>query len=258
MTALKIGLGQLVNSIGVPIIVTLISQANVYGLTAKPWLKTGGLVDDVFFIAALNILVPIGLFFDPWEIYLRVIRWWYTKPKNRLNIHGQIKFNKFFGNYQFDIGYEYAYLVKTVIFTAFFVCMQPIIAIFAPIGLGLYFLATKRNLFYHFQRPNFHFATINASVDFMLLISMSAFGFGCLFVNNFIEVENGYKSNGTLLANWIIVMIAVGFLIVVPFKIFYCCIKKPTPPQYDYLEKRMLLRSEYDRLNPETKNLAVW
>lgn len=52
-------------------------------------------------------------------------------------------------------------------------------------------------------------------------------------------------------------MIAVGFLIIVPFKIFYCCIKKPVPPQYDYLEKRMLLRTDYDRLNPETKNYAV-
>lgn len=186
MIALKIGLGQLVNSIGVPIIVTLISQSGINGMTPKPWLKSGGLVDDVFFIAALNVLVPIGLFFDPWELFLRFFRWWHSKPNNRLKIHGQANFNKYFGNYQFDIGYEYAYLVKTVIFTAFFVCMQPIIAIFAPVGLGLYYLATKRNFFYHFQRPNFHFATINSSVDIMMLISMAAFGFGCLLVNNFI------------------------------------------------------------------------
>ena len=98
MTALKIGLGQLVNSIGVPIIVTLISQANV-GIKKKTWLQQGGLVDDVFFIAALNVLVPIAQFFDPWEMFLRFIRWWFSKPGNRLKIQGQDNFNKYFGNY---------------------------------------------------------------------------------------------------------------------------------------------------------------
>lgn len=154
--ALKIGIAQLVNSIGVPIIVTLISQSHT-SMAARTWLKSGGLVDTVFFVAALNILVPIGVFFDPWEIYLKIKRWYYSKPDNRLYIHTQRQFNKQFGNYYFDIGYEYAYLIKTTIFTAFFVCMQPIIAAFAPFGLMLYYLATKRNLLYHFQRPSFHF-----------------------------------------------------------------------------------------------------
>jgi len=62
---LKIGFAQLVNSIGVPIVVTLISQSNT-AMKEKPWVKAGGVVDDVFFIALLNILVPLGLFFDPW------------------------------------------------------------------------------------------------------------------------------------------------------------------------------------------------
>lgn len=65
--------------------------------------------------------------------------------------------------------------------------MQPIIALFAPIGLGLYYLASKRNLYNHYQRPSFHFATINNAVDLMLLLSMLAFGFGNLMVNNFIK-----------------------------------------------------------------------
>lgn len=171
-----------------PIIVTIISQRNVSAeMQTRTWLKSGGLVDTVFYVAALNILVPVVIFFDPWEIYLRFWRWYYSKPSQRLYIHTQKSFNKHFGNYYFDIGYEYAYLIKTTIYTAFFVCMQPIIAVFAPIGLILYYLATKRNLLYHFQRPSFHFDTINKTVDFMLYFSLIAFGFGNLLVNNFIR-----------------------------------------------------------------------
>jgi hypothetical protein len=65
--------------------------------------------------------------------------------------------------------------------------MQPIIALFAPVGLLLYRTATKRNLLYHCQRPSFHFCTINKAVDFLLSLSLVAFGFGHLLVNNFIQ-----------------------------------------------------------------------
>lgn len=60
-------------------------------------------------------------------------------------------------------------------------------------------------------------------------------------------------SNGTLLENWIIFIIGIGFLIVVPLRIFYCCIKKPNPAQFDYTKKKMLLNTDYDRLNPDTR-----
>ena len=104
-------------------------------------------------------------------------------------MYGQQSLNQYFGNYDFDIGYEYAYLIKTSIFTSFFACMQPIIVFFAPIGLCLYYLADKRNLFRHFQRPAFHYSTINESVDLILLFSPIAFGFGHLLANNFISVS---------------------------------------------------------------------
>lgn len=254
--AIKIGVAQLVNSIGVPIIVTLISQANT-SMQRKSWVGAGGLVDDVFFIAALNTLVPIAILFDPWEIYLKFWRWWYSRPLKRLELHGQEQLNKHYGNYVFDIGYEYAYLIKTAIFTSFFVCMQPIIAAFAPVGLLIYYLASKRNLLYHFQRPNFHFSNINDNVDFMLLFSLLAYGFGCLMVNNFIREEISFLENGTLLTNWIIVMIAAGFIIIVPLKIFHFCIKKKEPKKYIFESVNAALISDYDRLNPETKSAAV-
>lgn len=136
--------------------------------------------------------------------------------------------------------------------------MQPIISIFAPIGLILYYSVTKRNLLYHFQRPHYHSSSINSVVDLMLLLSLLAFGFGNLMVNNFIEDELNYEKNGTLWPNWIIVFIAASFILLTPLKIFYCCMKKPEFVSYDYMEKKMILKTDYDRLNPETQQTAVY
>lgn len=168
-----------------PIIVTVI--ANSRGKIEKSWLKSGGLVDDVFYIALLSLLVPLGRLLDPWEIYLRVLRWYYEDPERRLQMYGQKELNKHYGNYEFDIGYEYSYLIKTSIFTAFFVSLQPVIAVFAPLGLLLYYMIDKRNLLRHFQRPTYHFPTLNKTVDFIMMFSLLAFGFGALLVNNFIK-----------------------------------------------------------------------
>lgn len=97
---------------------------------------------------------------------------------------GQKQLNYYYGNYKLEIGYEYAFLIKTSIFTAFFLCMQPIIALFAPFALAFYYFANKRNLFYHFNRPRYHFETTNKTVDIILVFSLLAFSIGSLFVNN--------------------------------------------------------------------------
>jgi hypothetical protein len=134
--------------------------------------------------------------------------------------------------------------------------MQPIIALFAPFGIMMYYFAMKRNLLYHYQRPSYHYATINKTVDFLLSLSLLAFGFGNLLVNNFIDEVN--INNNTLLSNWIIVIIAAIFTIILPFRIFYCCIPRPVFFQHDYLDKQMLLLADYDRLNPLTKDAAIY
>ena len=81
--AFKIGIGQLINSIGVPIVVTIIANADS-GMEDKKWLIAGGLVDDVFYIALFSLLVPFGRLIDPWEIFLKLRRWWASDPEKRL------------------------------------------------------------------------------------------------------------------------------------------------------------------------------
>lgn len=106
--------------------------------------------------------------------------------------------------------------------------MQPIIAIFAPIGLGLYYLANKRNLFYHFKRPTYHHHTINRVVDMILLLSPIAFGFGHLTIITFIPQDNDLiEHRSVLVLNVVIVIIGAAFFILVPLKVFYCCITEP-------------------------------
>ena len=113
--------------------------------------------------------------------------------------------------------------------------MQPMIVIFAPFGLFLYYLIDKRNLLRHFQRPTYHSPEIDNTVNFILLFSLLAFGFGSLLVNNFLR-EGDLKDgeNGTLVTNWIIVGIGALFLVIVPFKIFYYCLSRPRLPLWDY------------------------
>jgi hypothetical protein len=134
--------------------------------------------------------------------------------------------------------------------------MQPIISLFAPIGLILFHTAIKRNLITHFQRPSYHFPTINKSVDFILSLSLLAFGFGNLFVNNFTNTSSE-DNNGTLNTNWTMVLIACGFIVFLPLRIFYCCFPKPAHPHYDYEDKKMLMLNDYDRMNPSTKEIAI-
>lgn len=132
--------------------------------------------------------------------------------------------------------------------------MQPVIAAMAPIGLVLYYLIDKRNLLRHFQRPSYHSPEINSAVEFILLFSPVAFGFGSLLVNNFLmNTELSRQNNGTFLYNWIIVIVAAWFLLLVPLKIFYCCIKKPVVEELDYEDKKAIIKSDYDRVNPKTK-----
>jgi hypothetical protein len=135
--------------------------------------------------------------------------------------------------------------------------MQPIIALFAPGGLILYYAATKRNLLTHFQRPNYHYSTINKSVDFLLSLSLIAFGLGNFFVYNWITNDLPNSGSETKYQNLIITLIGLGFVIILPLRIFYCCIPKVEIAQNDYIDKKMLLLNDYDRLNPLTKDVAI-
>lgn len=51
--------------------------------------------------------------------------------------------------------------------------------------------------------------------------------------------------------------IAFGLGIMVPFRVFYCCVSKPEIENKDYYAKKMLIYTDYDRSNPLTKDIAI-
>lgn len=53
------------------------------------------------------------------------------------------------------------------------------------------------------------------------------------------------------------ILVACFFLVFVPFRFFYCCIPKVEVENKDYLKKKMLIYTDYDRVNPITKNSAI-
>ena len=61
---LKIGIGQILNCIAVPIALTYISNYQIF--------SSGGLVTNVFFIGLINMLLPFGRLIDPYNILLRL------------------------------------------------------------------------------------------------------------------------------------------------------------------------------------------
>lgn len=52
-------------------------------------------------------------------------------------------------------------------------------------------------------------------------------------------------------------LLAFMFLLIVPLRVFYCCMEQPTLSQWDYYEKKPLLQTDYDRMNPITKEKAI-
>lgn len=82
---MKIAVGQLANSICIPIIVAMVIKKT----KGQSYLNGNGLANDVFFIALFNILVPVTYIFDFYEICLKIIRWWKSQPYRRLQMYGQ-------------------------------------------------------------------------------------------------------------------------------------------------------------------------
>lgn len=169
------------------------------------------------------------------------------------NFDSQEQFNKIYEANDFDLGYEYAYVIKTSIFTSFFLILQPVIAVFAVIGLLLMFFVNKYRILYRFFKPRFYSATVNSLVNYLLNLSPMIFALGMLV---FINWQKDHYFSGTYYLNWAIFIIG-GFFFIFPFRILYKCIPEPKFPEWNYNRLRPILPSEYDRMNPVTKSKAL-
>jgi len=76
------------------------------------------------------------------------------------------------------VGFDYVYLIKTTLYTCFYISLQPIIVVMAIIGIILYFLAAKYALYFWCQRPKPSSSFLYNILNRILLLSFLAYVIG--------------------------------------------------------------------------------
>ena len=113
-------------------------------------------------------------------------------------------------------------------------------------------LTNKWRLLYRFNRPNFHSASVNAMLAFVLRLSIVGFALGQLYFMNF----QAYSIHFNLIVNWVSLGVA-ALLALFPIQLCGWLVEEQAPGEMDYNEKLLYLTTDYDRLNPKTKQEAI-
>lgn len=183
---IKTVVAQLLNSIVLTLLANYYIKKNLY--------NQGGLTEDVFYFSVSNALLPPLLkIFDVSYLLYKVTRWWKCRPgtsltniAKKLGYESQSDYNKEWERPEFETGYEYAYILKTCIYTAFYISIQPIIALMAAIGMFLMFYANKYVLFYRSSRPKPSSSLINETLSRILNFMVVIYSLGSLTWTSFI------------------------------------------------------------------------
>lgn len=89
-------------------------------------------------------------------------------------------------------------------------------------------------------------------LTFILKLSLVAFSLGQLYFINFQE----YSIQFNLVINWISLGISI-FIVVFPLQICKKFYAEPQSSGMDYKEKLLYMTTDYDRVNPVTKDEAI-
>jgi len=128
-----------------PFLQNVIQEKNIYG--------TGGLAESVFYMAVTNALLSPALkLFDYRNLFRMCRKWYYCSPKHKL-YSNQKALNHLFDGKNFEVGTEYIYPIKTMVFTSLYLSLQPAIAVVSMIGIALMYWVNKYVLLKRSQRP---------------------------------------------------------------------------------------------------------
>ena len=151
---------------------------------------------------------------------VQVIFFAYLESKLSMN---QMQHNAYQTNMEFEIGYEYVYVVHLYLFVCFFVSLQPIVCMFAVFGYLLMFWAQKWALFNRMRRPIPGNDLINTALAQLVFLGPIIYSLGSLtWVNFFPEGTPKYA----LLPNLIALGISLLMWILPLSLIFSCCLKE--------------------------------
>jgi hypothetical protein len=137
---------------------------------------------------------------------------------NKIGFEHQREYNLIWEKSNYEIGYNYVYTIKTIIFAAFFLSLQPIIALISCIGLIMMYYAEKYILFYRSNRPKPRYTYINTEMNALMRLSILSFALGNLFFNHFIpesyhEPKKDYQDIANVVIGIIIYFIPLTLIL---------------------------------------------
>lgn len=140
-------------------------------------------------------------------------------------------------------------MVSLFLFTCFFVSLQPIISFFAVMGLGMMYWTQKNSLFNRMRRPIPGTDIVNLSMFQLIICGGVLYCLGSLTWSNFLP--EGIPKDA-LIPNLIALGVSI-LMVIMPYnQILRLCTGDDQSLNKEYLKNRILLPSEYDRLNPTT------
>lgn len=143
------------------------------------------------------------------------------------------------------------YLLKTSIYTCFYISLQPVIALLSALGITCMYFVHRYILYYRASRPRVGSNIVNKELNNILRLSLIAYATGSIIWTQIITIG---ALDETLLPN--LIALGLGVLVLVYPRIFKAFkLQNDVPLVYE--KERMFLASEYDRLNPCTREEGI-
>lgn len=206
----------------------------------------------MFYFSISNaILPPLLKVIDVEYIWHLISKSLSRKVDNKLKCESQLDYNRVWERPEFEVGFEYAYVLKTCLYVSFYISLQPIISLIAVFGLFMMYYAQKYVLFYRSARPRPSSDLLNESLNKILYFCICAYALGSLTWTNFLKNEQS-----VLVPN--LISLGLGVLVyLLPFGSIIDCVKKEELRPLLYDNERLFFVSEYDRLNPHTREQGI-
>jgi hypothetical protein len=124
--------------------------------------------------------------FDLYFFFTRIMKWYYNRPNSKLALD-QTDLNTKSEYIEFEVGSEYIYIVSLFLFTCFFVSLQPIIPVFAILGLGMMYFAQRYSIYNRCKRPTPGNSIVNSTMYQLIYIGPLLYSIGSLCWSNFMS-----------------------------------------------------------------------
>lgn len=218
----------------------------------KNFFRVGGLAESVYYLALTNaILSPFLKLFDYMQYWSLLKRRWSDYPSNKLYFD-QKELNEAFEGKKFEVGDHYIYMVKTTVFTCFYLSLQPIIAAFSAVGLFLMYWVDKYEMIRRSKRPPPGSDIVHHTLLQFIYLCPLLFCLGALVWPWYLG-----ELNTTRVHPYIVGCVIAGILFLIPMEIIFDNLITTSQDHLDYYDSRILFTSEYDRMNPATKDVAT-